>query len=258
MAAYNTETVISVHHWNDTLFSFRTTRSPSLRFESGHFVMLGLEIGEKPLVRAYSMASASYDAHLEFFSIKVPNGPLTSRLQHLKSGDQVLVSQKSVGTLVADDLLPGNNVYLFGTGTGLAPFLSIIQEPGIYERFNKVVLVHSVRRVSDLAYADKFEQELPDHPLVGEAAREKFIYLPTVTREQFRNMGRITHLIKSGELAAITDLPDLNPETDRAMLCGSTGMLQDLSQLLELRGFTPSQHRGHAGHYVIEKAFAER
>jgi len=258
MALYNTETVLSVHHWNDTLFSFRTTRSPALRFENGHFVMLGLEHDDKPLVRAYSLASANYDPFLEFLSIKVPNGPLTSKLQHLQAGDAILVGSKSVGTLLVDDLLPGSHAYLFATGTGLAPFLSIVQEPRLYERFEKVVLVHSVRRGSDLAYAGQITDELPHHPLVGDDVRRKLIYVPTVTREPFHTTGRITQLIASGRLSELTGLPALDPQTDRAMICGSTAMLNDISALLDARGFRGSSHQGDPGHYVYERAFATR
>ena len=168
MAAFNQETVTYVHHWNDTLFSFKTTRDPALRFASGHFVMIGLEVDGKPLMRAYSIASANYEEHLEFLSIKVQDGPLTSRLQHLKVGDKVMVSRKAVGTLVVDDLKPAMNLYLFGTGTGLAPFMSIIQDPYTYEKFEKVILVHGVRTVSELAYHDYISHDLPDHELLGE------------------------------------------------------------------------------------------
>jgi len=178
MAAFNQETVTYVHHWNDTLFSFKTTRDPALRFASGHFVMIGLEVNGKPLMRAYSVASANYEEHLEFLSIKVQDGPLTSRLQHLKVGDKLLVSRKAVGTLVVDDLKPAMNLYLFGTGTGLAPFMSIIQDPYSYEKFDKVVLVHGVRTVSELAYHDYITQDLPNHELLGELIREKLVYYP--------------------------------------------------------------------------------
>ncbi|MFT4103170.1 MAG: ferredoxin--NADP reductase [Burkholderiaceae bacterium] len=258
MAAYNTEQVTSVHHWNEKLFSFQTTRSQSLRFHNGHFVMLGLEIEGKPLVRAYSIASPNHAEHLEFLSIKVPNGPLTSRLQHLKIGDTILVSRKPVGTLVADDLLPGRYLYLFATGTGLAPFMSIIQDPDVYDRFEKIVLVHGVRQVSELAYADQIERELPQDEFFGDLIREKLIYVPTVTREPFRTQGRITALINNGELARLTGLPQLNPQTDRVMLCGSPAMLTDLRTLLDGLGFQASPQTGQPGHYVIEKAFAER
>src|SRR5690554_1263676 len=200
MAAFNSEQVLSVRHWNDTLFSFKTTRDSGLRFDNGHFVMLGLEIDGKPMVRAYSIASANYEENLEFLSIKVPNGPLTSRLQHLQVGDSVLISRKPVGTLVVDDLKPGKNLYLFGTGTGLAPFMSIIKDPEVYERFDKVVLLHGVRYVSELAYADFIQNELPNNEYFGDIVREKLIYYPTVTREPFRHTGRLTAVIESGKL----------------------------------------------------------
>lgn len=258
MAAFQTEQVTSVHHWNDTLFSFRTTRAPGLRFHNGHFVMIGLEVEGKPLVRAYSIASANYEEHLEFLSIKVQDGPLTSRLQHLKVGDPVLVSRKPVGTLVVDDLLPARYLYLLATGTGLAPFMSIIKDPQVYERFEKVVLVHGVRRISELAYADYIGQELPENEFFGEFVRDKLIYVPTVTREPFRNQGRITELIENGSLARITGLPQLSPANDRIMLCGSPAMLADLRTLLDGIGFEASPHLGQPGQYVIEKAFAER
>ncbi len=258
MAAFNTEKVLSVHHWNDTLFSFTTTRDTALRFHNGHFVMIGLEVEGKPLMRAYSIASANYEENLEFLSIKVPNGPLTSRLQHLKVGDDILVSRKPVGTLVADDLKPGKHLYLFGTGTGLAPFMSIIKDPDIYERFEKIVLVHGVRFVSELAYSDFIENELPNNEFFGDMVREKLIYYPTVTREQFRNTGRVTHLIESGKLFEDIGLPPLNPETDRAMLCGSPALLEDLCSILNERGLVVSPGVGEPGDYVIERAFVEK
>jgi ferredoxin--NADP+ reductase len=258
MAAFNTERVLHVHHWNDTLFSFKTTRDPALRFHNGHFVMIGLEVNGKPLMRAYSIASSNYEEHLEFLSIKVAEGPLTSRLQHLKEGDPILVSRKPVGTLIADDLLPGKNLYLFGTGTGLAPFMSIIKDPDIYEKFEKVVLVHGVRQVNELAYADYIENDLPNNEYFGDMVRGKLIYYPTVTREPFRNQGRLTDLIVSGKLTDDVGLPPLNPETDRAMLCGSPSMLADTAALLDARGFVVSPGVGQPGHYVIERAFVEK
>lgn len=258
MAAFNQETVTYVHHWNDSLFSFKTTRDPALRFASGHFVMIGLEVNGKPLMRAYSIASANYEEHLEFLSIKVQDGPLTSRLQHLKVGDKLLVSRKAVGTLVVDDLKPAKNLYLFGTGTGLAPFMSIIQDPYTYEKFEKVILVHGVRTVSELAYHDYISQELPKHELLGELISEKLLYYPLVTREAFRNQGRLTDLIENGKMAADLGLPDLNPETDRAMMCGSPSMLTDLCKILDARGFEISPSQGVAGDYVIERAFVEK
>ncbi len=258
MAAFNTEEVLSVRHWNDTLFSFTTTRDAGLRFHNGHFVMLGLEIEGKPLLRAYSIASANYEENLEFLSIKVPNGPLTSRLQHLQVGDTVLISKKPVGTLVVDDLKPGKHLYLFGTGTGLAPFMSIIKDPDVYERFEKVVLVHGVRYVSELAYADFIQNELPNNEFFGDLVREKLIYYPTVTREAFRNTGRLTQLISTGKIFEDVGLPPLDPAVDRAMLCGSPAMLADLSQMLDERGFEVSSGVGEPGDYVIERAFVEK
>jgi ferredoxin--NADP+ reductase len=258
MAAFAPETVTSVHHWNDTLFSFRTTRDPALRFHNGHFVMIGLEVDGKPLMRAYSIASANHDDFLEFLSIKVQDGPLTSRLQHLKVGDHLLVSRKPVGTLILHDLLPGKNVYLFGTGTGLAPFISIIKDPETYDRFEKVILVHGVREVSELAYADYIAEELPKDEHIGELVRDKLIYYPTVTREPFRNRGRLTDLINSGKLFEDIGLPPLDPAHDRAMICGSPSMLKDTSDLLDARGFKISPHQGTPGDYVIERAFVEK
>ncbi len=258
MKAFNVERVLDVHHWNDTLFSFKTTRDPALRFRNGHFVMIGLEVDGRPLMRAYSIASANYEEHLEFFSIKVNNGPLTSRLQHLKEGDAVLVGRKPVGTLVIDDLLPGERLYLLGSGTGLAPFLSIIKDPDTYDRFERVVLVHGVRHTSELAYADYIARDLPEHEFLGEAIRDKLIYYPTVTRDPFHNRGRLTHLIESGKLFADLGLPPLDPARDRVMICGSPGLLKDTCALLNARGFTVSPHIGEPGDYVIERAFVEK
>ena len=258
MAAFGTERVLSVHHWNDTLFSFTTTRDPGLRFENGHFVMIGLQVDGKPLTRAYSIASANYDDHLEFFSIKVPDGPLTSRLQHLKPGDEIIVSRKPTGTLILSDLRPGKRLYLFATGTGLAPFLSIIKDPVTYERFGKVILVHGVRVVSELAYMEYITGALPENDFFGELVRDKLIYYPTVTREPFHNRGRLTDLIENGTLVAETGMPPLDPAEDRAMICGSPTMLKDTCSLLDARGFKISKHIGIAGDYVIERAFVEK
>ena len=258
MSAFNTETVLEVHHWNDSLFSFKTTRDPSLRFRNGHFVMIGLQVDGKPLLRAYSVASANYEENLEFLSIKVPDGPLTSRLQHLKPGDNVLVGRKPTGTLVIDDLTPAPHLYLFGTGTGLAPFMSIVRDPETYERFDKVVLVHGVREVSELAYADYLQTDLPGNDFFGEMVRERLIYYPTVTREPFRNRGRITELIESDKLTNDIGLPPLSPANDRAMLCGSPAMLADTRALLDARGFRISPSQGVLGDYVIERAFVEK
>lgn len=240
------------------MFSFTTTRDSALRFHNGHFVMLGLEVDGKPLTRAYSIASANYEENLEFLSIKVQNGPLTSRLQHLKAGDSVLVSRKPVGSLLVDDLKPGKNLYLFATGTGLAPFMSIIKDPDVYERFEKVVLIHGVRFASELAYADFIQDELPRNEYFGDAVRDKLVYYPTVTREPFRHQGRITHLVETGRLFDDIGLPPLDPRTDRAMLCGSPHMLADVSNMLDQRGFVVSAGVGHEGDYVIERAFVEK
>ena len=259
MSAFLEETVLSVHHWTDRLFSFTTTRDPVLRFSNGHFTMIGLRLETgKPLLRAYSIVSANYEDHLEFLSIKVQDGPLTSRLQHLKVGDKVLVGRKAVGTLVVDDLKPAKNLYLVGTGTGLAPCMSIIQDPYTYEKFEKVILVHGVRTVSELAYHDYISQELPDHELLGELIREKLVYYPLVTRETFRNQGRLTDLIENGKMAADLGLQPLNPATDRAMMCGSPSMLADLCKILDARGFQISPSQGVPGDYVIERAFVEK
>ncbi len=258
MAAYTTESILSVHHWNETLFSFTTTRDPGLRFENGHFVMIGLEVDGKPLTRAYSIASANYEEHLEFLSIKVPHGPLTSRLQHIKVGDPLLVSKKPVGTLVTHDLLPGRHVYLFSTGTGLAPFMSIIKDPETYDRFEKIILIHGVRQVSELAYRDYIQNDLPANEFFGEEVRKKLIYYPTVTREEFETTGRVTTLIENGKLFSDIGLPPLDPAVDRAMICGSPGMLKDISALLTERGLKISGGVGEPGDFVIERAFVER
>ena len=252
------ETVLDVHHWNESLFSFRTTRDPGLRFRNGQFVMIGLEVDGRPLMRAYSIASANYEETLEFLSIKVQDGPLTSRLQHLKPGDTLLVSRKPTGSLVIDDLRPGRNLYLLATGTGLAAFMSIIKDPETYERFEKVVLVHGVRQVSELAYSHFIEHELGENEFFGEEVKAKLAYYPTVTREAFRNQGRITTLIESGQLCADLGLPALDPAQDRAMICGSQAMLADLCDMLDARGFEISPHIGEPGDYVIERAFVEK
>lgn len=258
MSKYHTESVLSVHHWNDTLFSFTTTRNQGLRFRNGHFLMIGLQVDEKPLVRAYSVVSPNYEEHLEFLSIKVPNGPLTSRLQNIKVGDPILVGQKSVGTLVIDDLHPGKNLYLFSTGTGLAPFMSIIRDPETYERFEKIVLIHGVRLVSELAYGGYLKNELPAHEFLGDMVREKLIYYPTVTREAFKHTGRLTTAIESGQLFEEIGLPPLDPKVDRAMICGSPGMLKETSAMLDARGFKVSPSLGVSGDYVFERAFVEK
>ena len=258
MTKLATERVLSVHHWNESLFSFRTTRDRGLRFENGQFVMIGLEDEGRPLTRAYSIASPNYEEHLEFFSIKVPNGPLTSRLQHLQPGDPVVVSRKPTGTLVLHDLRPGRNLYLLSTGTGLAPFMSVIQDPEAYARFDKIVLMHGVRWESELAYSDFIEKTLPNNEFFGDLVREKLTYYPTVTREPFRNNGRITQVIPSGKLMRDTGLPPLDHTVDRAMICGSPAMLKDCCEMLDSVGFEISPRIGEPGDYVIERAFAEK
>jgi ferredoxin--NADP+ reductase len=251
------ETVTKVHHWNETLFSFTTTRNQGLRFKNGHFTMIGLEIDNKPLLRAYSIASANYEDEMEFFSIKVQDGPLTKHLQNLKVGDELLVGTKPVGTLIADHLKPGKNLYLLSTGTGLAPFMSIIKDPEIYEQFDNVILTHGVRIKSELAYKQFIEEELPNNEYFGDLVREKLKYYPTVTREEFRNQGRLTDLVESGKLFSDLGLPDINLENDRFMLCGSPSMLKDFCKILDERGFEEAR-QGEQGHYVIERAFVEK
>ena len=255
MSKFINETVTYVHHWTDRLFTIKTTRSDSLRFRSGEFAMIGIEVDGKPLVRAYSIASPAWAEELEFFSIKVHHGPLTSRLQHIKVGDTLLVSKKPTGTLVLDDLLPAKHLYLLATGTGLAPFLSLVREPEMYERFEKIILVHGVRHTEDLAYKDFFENELPNDEIFGEWVREKLIYYPTVTRDEFKNQGRVTDIIKSGKLFADIGLPPMNKDDDRAMICGSMAMNADMSAILDDFGLTVSPRMGVPADYVVERAF---
>jgi ferredoxin--NADP+ reductase len=251
------ERVLSVHHWTDRLFTFTTTRDPALRFSNGHFTMIGLRVNNKPLLRAYSIVSANYEEHLEFLSIKVPDGPLTSRLQHIQVGDTIIVGRKPTGTLLIDYLLPGRRLYLLSTGTGLAPFMSIIRDPETYEKFEQVVLVHGVRQVDELAYHDVLMEHLPNHEFLGELVTSKLRYYPTVTREQYRNMGRITDLISTGKLFTDLGTPPLDPAADRVMICGSPGMLRDLKRMLEERGFKEG-NTSTPGDFVIERAFAEQ
>lgn len=257
MSKYLEERVTQVRHWTDTLFSFRTTRDPSFRFRNGEFTMVGIEVEGRPLVRAYSLASANYEDELEFFSIKVPDGPLTSKLQHLQVGDPIMVGRKPTGTLVLDNLAPGENLYLLGTGTGLAPYMSIIKDPETYERFEKVVLVHGCRRIAELAYGDLIAEQLPNDELVGELIRDGLIYYPTVTREPFKNTGRITNLMTSGKLFEDIGLKPMSVERDRFMICGGPGILADARKLLLDGGYVEGNH-GEPGHFVIEKAFVEK
>jgi ferredoxin--NADP+ reductase len=257
MSAFLEERVLSVHHWTDTLFSFTTTRDPALRFSNGHFTMIGLRVNGKPLLRAYSIVSANYEDHLEFLSIKVPNGPLTSRLQHIVVGDTVIVGKKPTGTLVIDYLTPGKRLYLLSTGTGLAPFMSIVRDPETYERFKQVILVHGVRHKDELAYHELLTEHLPAHEFLGETVSGALLYYPTVTRESYHTMGRVTDLIESGKLFADLKLPPLDPVHDRVMICGSPGMLRDLKAMLESRGFAEG-NTSTPGAFVIERAFVEQ
>lgn len=257
MAAFNEERVLSVHHWTERLFSFTTTRADSMRFSNGHFTMIGLMVDGKPLLRAYSIASANYEDHLEFLSIKVEDGPLTSRLKNIQPGDIVIVGRKPTGTLVVDYLLPGKRLYLLATGTGLAPFMSIVRDPSIYEQYEQIILVHGVRFTDELAYHDVLTRHLPSHEFLGDMVSARLRYYPTVTREEFQTRGRIPDLIASGRLFVDLDLPHIDPAHDRVMICGSPGLLRDLKPLLEERGFEEG-NTSMPGTYVIERAFVEQ
>jgi ferredoxin--NADP+ reductase len=255
--AFFVETVTWVQHWTSSLFSFRTTRDPGLRFASGQFVMVGLMKDDgKPLVRAYSIASPSWHHELEFYSIKVADGPLTSRLQNIKVGDQVLIGRKPTGTLVLDGLKPGKRLYMLGTGTGLAPWLSLARDPDVYDRFDEVIVTHTVREVADLNYRDLLEHELCRDPDLGELIGPRLRYYPTVTREPFKTEGRITDLIESGKLFADLGNAPLDPAVDRVMLCGGPSVLADLKQQLLDRGFEEGSI-AKPGDFVLEKAFVE-
>jgi ferredoxin--NADP+ reductase len=255
-AALTVETVLSVRHWNEHLFSFTITRPQSFRFRSGEFVMLGLPGEGRPLLRAYSIASPAWAEELEFLSIKVPDGPLTSKLQLIQPGDQLFLGRKPTGTLVTDALIPGKRLFFLSTGTGLAPFLSLARDPDVYEMFDQIQLVHSVRRVSDLAFREELESQLAGDPLVQDQALVQFSYLPTVTREDFPTRDRIGTLIENGGLFGthMAGEQRLNPETDRVMMCGSMEMIKDLSVQLEALGFEEGSNN-KPGTYVIERAF---
>ncbi len=255
MAAIGKERVLSVHHWTDSQFTFTTTRDAGFRFENGQFVMVGLSLPGRPLLRAYSIASANHEEHLEFLSIKVPDGPLTSRLQHLQVGDEVLVSRKPTGTLLLDDVRPGRRLYLLSTGTGAAPFLSLIKDPELYTRFEQVIFVHGVRLTRESAVVAHQIEALRANEFLGESVRAQLIYYPTVTREPHANRGRLTALLESGRLARDLGVPALSRAEDRAMVCGSPAMLADTRSLLDGRGFEISAGVGQAGDYVIERAF---
>lgn len=257
-ASLSAERVLAVHHWNEHLFSFTITRPPSFRFRSGEFVMIGLQGDNgKPLLRAYSVASPAYADHLEFLSIKAPGGLLTSRLQKIDVGDEIYLGRKSTGTLVADALIPGRRLFLLGTGTGLAPWMAVIRDSGIYDQFEQVVVVvHSVRRVSDLAYRELLESRLRDDPLVCDIAPTRLTYIPTVTREPFHTTGRIERLMESGGLFAgtVSEPHRFDPEHDRLMLCGSMAMIKETGAMLEDLGFSEGSN-SRPGEYVIERAF---
>ena len=257
MSAFQRETVLSVRHWTESLFSFTATRDPGFRFQNGQFAMIGLEVDGRPLLRAYSMASANHEEALEFFSIKVADGPLTSRLQKIREGDIILVGRKATGTLITGNLIPGKRLLLLSTGTGLAPFASLIKDPEVYESYETIVLAHGCRQVSELAYGERLVEGLRGHELFGPMIADKLIYYPTVTREPFRNRGRITDLIESGQLFSDIGLSGLDLETDRIMMCGSPSMLEELRAMLDARGFSEGNH-STPGHFVIEKAFVER
>jgi ferredoxin--NADP+ reductase len=256
MSAFHEERVLTVHHWTERLFSFTTTRDPGLRFSNGHFTMIGLSVNAKPLLRAYSIVSPNYEEHLEFLSIKVPGGPLTSRLQHIQVGDSIIVGKKPTGTLLIDYLLPGKRLFLISTGTGLAPFLSIIRDPETYEKFEKIILFHGVREVNELAYKDYLTKELTQHELLGEMVSNQLIYYPSVTRESFINTGRVTDLIQSGKLFSDLAVAPLDPSVDRAMICGGPHMLKDLKKMFENLSFKEGSTTT-PGDFVIERAFAE-
>ena len=257
MAGYTTETILDIQHWNDKLFSFRTTRPDSLRFENGQFVMLGLQLPERKIVRAYSIASANYEEHLEFYSIKVPDGALTSRLQLVQPGSSLLISSKPTGTLVLRDLRPGKRLFLLATGTGIAPFVSIVKDPATYEAFEQVVLVHGVRQCSDLAYGNSILTSLRQDPYLGEMAQEKLLHYTCVSREGSEHAGRVTSALASGNLCRDLGICAIDARYDRMMICGNMSMLNDTRALLDGAGFVISPQVGVCGDYVIERAFSE-
>ena len=249
------QTVTSVQHWTDRLFSFRVTRPQSLRFRSGEFVMIGL-LGDngKPLLRAYSIASPSWDEELEFYSIKVPDGPLTSKLQHIQPGEQIILRPKPVGTLVLDALLPGKRLWFFATGTGIAPFASLMRDPDTYERYDEVVMMHTCRDVAELEYGRQLVESLADDPLIGEFVGDKLRYYPTTTREESAQMGRITTNLESGKVFADLGIDGIDPEHDRGMVCGSLDFNTDMKTVLEGFGLEEGAN-SDPKHYVVEKAF---
>ncbi|MFC3053541.1 ferredoxin--NADP reductase [Kordiimonas pumila] len=249
------ETVLSVEHWTDRLFSFRITRPSGFRFRSGEFVMIGLEADSgKPLMRAYSIASPNWDEELEFFSIKVPDGPLTSRLQKIQPGDKILLNRKSVGTLVHDALTPGKSLFLFSTGTGFAPFASVIRDPETYDKFERIIVTHTCRDTAELDYSRKIVNEVLEHEFLGEIAKNRLSYYESTTREDYYRQGRITTLIENGDFAKTIGLDVFNPETDRGMICGSNQMISDVRDILLQNGLTEGSNARPA-EFVVEKAF---
>ncbi len=250
------ETVTHVHHYTDRLFKFRITRPASFRFRSGEFVMIGLPNAERPVFRAYSVASPSWDEEVEFYSIKVPDGPLTEHLQKIKVGDTVLMRKKPTGTLVNDALIPGKRVYMFSTGTGLAPFASLIRDPETYEKFDQVILTHTCREIDELKYGEELVELCNNDPLVGEFAKGRLIHYTSVTRQDFPRMGRITDLMESGKLFTDLGVPPIDPEVDRAMICGSMAMLNDTKDMLEKFGLVEGSNARPAS-YVVERAFVD-
>ncbi len=255
-AGVHAETVTAVQHYTDRLFRFRITRPASFRFRSGEFVMIGLPNAERPVYRAYSIASPSWDEEIEFFSIKVPDGPLTEHLQKIRVGDTVLMRKKPTGTLVNDALLPGRRVYMFSTGTGIAPFASLIRDPETYEKFDEVILTHTCREVAELGYGVELVRNLLDDPLVGDLARGRLRHYATVTREPYPVTGRITDLMASGKLFADLGVPPISPESDRGMICGSMAMLQDTRAALDGFGLVEGSNT-RPGTFVVERAFVD-
>jgi ferredoxin--NADP+ reductase len=257
VAVYTTEKILEIRHWSDRLFSFRTTRAPGLRFENGQFVMLGLQAADRKIVRAYSIASANYEEHLEFYSIKVPDGALTSRLQHVTAGSPVLISCKPTGTLVLRDLRPGKRLFLLASGTGVAPFMSILKDPATYEAFEQIVIARGVRLREDLAYADSVLATLRRNEYLGDMVGAQLLDYPCVSREPFRHVGRVTTALESGRLCSDLGIAPLDSRTDRVMVCGNMAMLADSRRLLDASGFDISPQIGVCGDYVIERAFTD-
>ncbi|MFC3724831.1 ferredoxin--NADP reductase [Neoaquamicrobium sediminum] len=248
------ERVVSVRHYTDRLFSFRITRPQAFRFRSGEFVMIGLPNAEKPVFRAYSISSPAWDEEIEFFSIKVPDGPLTQHLQKIQPGDTVLMRQKSTGTLVLDALTPAKRLWMISTGTGIAPFASLMRDPETYEKFDQVILTHTCRDVAELVYGNDLAQGLVDDPLIGELAAGRFTHYATTTRENHPKMGRITTLIESGQLFTDLEVQPFDPAVDRVMICGSMDMIRDVKALVEAFGLTEGANNKPA-EFVVERAF---